>query len=205
MDRTLATVFVVDDEPAVLDSLTFLLESVGLRVESFPTAQAFLDGYTGDRPGCLVLDVRLPGISGLELQERMLQTGIHLPVILITGNADVPMAVRGMKSGAVDFLEKPFNDQVLLECVEKALHADDRSRSVRSQRSSDAARLALLTPREAEVVAMVASGSANKKIAKALGITQKTVELHRANAMRKLGAGHVSELVAIALRSRSQP
>lgn len=202
MNRSFVTVHVVDDEPAVLDSLKVLLESVGLRVRTYSTAMAFLAQYDPGVPGCLVLDVRLPDMSGLELQEQLREKHVHLPVIMITGNGDIPMAVRGMRCGAVDFLEKPFNAQLLLERVEQSLRADERDRTVQHARAKDAARMALLTAREAQVVELVTAGRANKEIARLLGISQKTVELHRAKAMKKLGAGHVADVVALALRVR---
>jgi FixJ family two-component response regulator len=190
------TVYVVDDEPAVRQSLRWLLESVGLAVVSFGSAQELLDHEVADDGNsCLILDVRLPGMSGLELLEILEQRGIALPKLIITGHADVPMAVRAMKHGAVDFIEKPFSDQMLLERVHNALGKgaeEYRSRcAVREiQRNASG-----LTGREREVMELVVSGQANKQIAQRLGISQKTVEVHRARVMEKMQARGVAELV----------
>src|SRR5438128_1974940 len=146
------TVFVVDDDPAVRDSLALLLRSVGLPCRAYPTAREFLAAYEPSQPGCLLLDVRMPGMGGLELQGLLAGQGITLPVVLITGHADVPMAVRAMKGGAVDFLEKPFNDQVLLDCVHRGLERDAEARRRQAERAGVAQRLGLLTPREREVM-----------------------------------------------------
>ena len=195
IDRAHAEVMLVEDDPVALESLAFLLDSVGLRTRRFASAEEFLSSYEPDVPGCLVVDVRLREISGLELQERLRARMDTRPVIVITGHGDVQMVVRAMKSGAIDFLEKPFNAQVLLERVEMALRHDAKSRSDRQDRVGAERRLALLTTREAEVVKLVVDGKANKEIAHAMGISRKTVELHRAKAMRKLGAKHVSDMV----------
>lgn len=203
MDRSRITVHVVDDEPAVLDSLKALLGSVRLRSRTHLTAQSFLDSYDPAEPGCLVLDVRLPDLSGLELQERLHERGAPIPVILITGNGDIPMAVRGMRGGAIDFLEKPFNAQVLLERVEQALRVDATTRQADAARATDARRLGLLTTRERQVAEMVTDGYANKEIARLLTLSQKTVELHRAKAMHKLQARHVADMIALMLRARA--
>jgi two-component system response regulator FixJ len=203
MDVTTATVHVVDDEPAVRDGLKFLLESVGRSVRCYGDAASFLTEYTAGAPGCLVLDVRLPDVSGLELQDMLAARGIHLPVIVITGKGDVTMAVRAMKGGAVDFLEKPFNEQVFLERVEQCIRLDASRTTVRDHHSDAERLVALLTPREAQVVRMVTDGMANKQIARQLDISQKTVELHRSKAMRKLKAHHVSEMIQISLTAKS--
>jgi len=202
MTRGLGTVFVIDDDPAVLLGLDVLLRSVGLTCQTFSDATTFLEALVAETPGCVVADVRLPDLSGLELQEELVRRKVTLPVILISGNADVPMAVRGMRAGALDFLEKPFSSQQLLERVEHALRKCQSGFAERERRTDARRRLSLLTPREAEVVAMVTAGRANKEMARLLGISQKTVELHRSRAMHKLGAHHVADLVALTLQSR---
>lgn len=203
MDEFAATVHIIDDEPAVLEGLKFLLGSVGRTVHCYSGAEAFLSSYAGGTPGCLVVDVRLPDLSGLELQGMLAARDIHLPVIVITGKGDVTMAVRAMKCGAVDFLEKPFNEQVFLERVEQALRMDVSRTTARDQHSGASRLIAQLTPREAQVVQLVTAGMANKQIARELGISQKTVELHRSKAMRKLNAHHVSDMIQIALTAKN--
>ncbi len=189
------TVFVVDDDKAARDSLRWLLESVALPVQTHACAAEFLEAYDPDRPGCLVLDVRMPGVSGLDLQERLVARGVTLPVIFITGHADVPMAVRAFKAGAFDFIEKPYSDQVLLDRIHQAISLDSRQREVECRRAAVRARIRELTPREREVMNLVASGKANKEIARCLHLSPKTVEVHRAQVMRKLAADSVAELV----------
>ncbi len=196
-----ATVFVVDDDNAMRSSLKWLIESVGLAVESFGSADEFLNSYYPGRAGCLLLDVRMPGMSGLELQEYLNTHDIRIPVIIITGHGDVHMAVRAMKSGAVDFIEKPFNDELLLDAIRNALLLDERRRGFRAERAALAARLAQLTPREHEVMEMVTDGKSNKEIANALGVSAKTVEAHRARVMEKMQAGSLAELVRMAINS----
>ena len=193
------TVFIVDDDEAMRNSLKWLIESVAMQVETYDSAQAFIESYYPGRSGCLLLDVRMPGMSGLELQEYLIDHHIHIPVIIITGHGDVPMAIRAMKVGAVDFIEKPFNDELLLESIRHALLLDERQRDKQSQRAEIAARLAGLTPREHEVMAMVTAGLANKDIAAALGVTSKTVEAHRARVMEKMQAASLAELVRMAV------
>ncbi len=192
-------VFVVDDDAAVCDSLRFLIESVGLQVRTFSSADEFLAAYTPDQPGCLVLDIRMPGMSGLELQEQLAKRGYTLPVIIITAHGDVPSAVRAMHAGAVDFMSKPFNDQSLLDRVHQALAKDARTRRDEAVRAAIAAKVALLTPREREVMDLVVSGMSNKGIAAQLQLSAKTVETHRARVMEKMEAGSVAELVHMAL------
>ncbi len=193
------TVFVVDDDQAIRSSLKWLIESVDLNVAVYETADEFMRDYYPGRAGCLLLDVRMPGMSGLELQEHLVQRQINIPVIIITGHGDVPMAVRAMKAGAVDFIEKPFNDELLLESIRKALAVDERQRNQQSQRAGLAARLAHLTPREHEVMMMVTEGRANKEIASTLGVSAKTVEAHRARVMEKMEAGSLAELVRMVI------
>ena len=193
------TVFVVDDDPAMRQSLRWLLQSVGLAVETYPTAEAFLATADGGRPGCLVLDVRMPGMSGLHLQEELKAKGLMLPIIVVTGYAEVPTAVRALKSGAIDFIEKPFSDQVLVESVRHALTLDQQMRATEAERAEVTARLALLSAREREVLERVTEGSPNKVIAVDLGIGEKTVEVHRASVMRKLSVNSVAALTRLVL------
>lgn len=195
-------VFVVDDDAAVCDSLRFLIESVGLQVRTFSSADEFLAAYTPDQPGCLVLDIRMPGMSGLELQEQLAKRGYTLPVIIITAHGDVPSAVRAMHAGAVDFMSKPFNDQSLLDRVHQALAKDAQTRRDAAVRAAIAAKVALLTPREREVMDLVVSGMSNKGIAAQLQLSAKTVETHRARVMEKMEAGSVAELVRMVLTAR---
>jgi len=193
------TVFVVDDDQAMRNSLKWLIESVAMQVETFDSADAFIRSYYPGRSGCLLLDVRMPGMSGLELQEYLMQQRISIPVIIITGHGDVPMAIRAMKAGAVDFIEKPFNDELLLESIRHALQRDEQQRDQQRQRAEIAERLARLTPREHEVMAMVTGGKANKEIAASLGVSAKTVEAHRARVMEKMEAHSLAELVRMAM------
>ena len=196
------TVFVVDDEEAVRDSLQWLLESKGLKVALFDSAEAFLAAYSPSLPGCLVVDVRMPGMSGLELQEKLAELHYALPVIFITGHGDVPMAVQAVKHGAIDFLEKPFNDKDLLAIIERSLEHDRQQRERLQQASSAQSRLASLTPREREVMELVVAGKLNKLIADQLDISIKTVEAHRAKVMEKVGAHSLAELVQIVVANR---
>ena len=198
-----ATVFIVDDDEAVRDSLSFLMRSVGLKTESFDSADSFLQAAPQQRAGCLLLDIRMPGMSGLELQGQLEGQGIHLPVIFISGHADVPMAVRALKAGAFDFVEKPFNDQLLLDCVQRAIEADRQQRQSDLQLDEWRTRLATLTPREREVMALVVEGAANKVISNTLGVSLKTVEAHRARVMEKLQADSLSQLVRMCVLLKS--
>lgn len=195
------TVFVVDDDAAVRDSLSWLIKSVGLKVETFGSAQEFLAAVDKKKAGVVVLDVRMPGMSGLELQEKLGTEKILLPVIIITGHGDVPMAVRAVKSGAFDFIEKPFNDQVLLDRIQQALKRDVETRKVEGHRSEVSKKLALLTPREREVLELVVAGNPNKVIAAQLGISCRTVEIHRGRVMEKMEANSLSDLVRLGLTS----
>jgi len=193
------TVFVVDDDDAMRESLRWLIESIDLPVKSYKSAEDFLNDYYPGRAGCLLLDVRMPGMSGLELQEYLKENNIHIPVIVITGHGDVPMSVRAMKEGAIDFIEKPFNDELLLDAIRNALAVDAKLREKQSQRAELATRLATLTPREYEVMEMVTRGKSNKEIANALGVSSKTVEAHRAKVMDKMQADSLAELVRMAM------
>jgi FixJ family two-component response regulator len=195
-----ATVFVVDDEPAIRDSLAMLLRSVGLPSRAFPSAPAFLEGLEPGAPGCVVADVRMPGMSGLELQEALRARQATLPVIIITGHGDIAMAVRAMKAGAADFIEKPFNEQVLLDAVHRAL-AQQRSDAPApgANRAEIETRVATLTPREREVMLLIAEGRPNKVVATRLGLSTRTVEVHRAKVMEKMNARSLAELVRMAI------
>jgi FixJ family two-component response regulator len=189
-------VYLVDDDEAVRDSLGLLLRSVGLDCEVYASALEFLEAYDPQRHSCLVADIRMPGLSGLELQQRLNEQRADVPVIFITGHGDVPMAVNAMKSGASDFVQKPFRDQDLIDRIHKALAQDRERRAWRAEEKIIRGRLALLTPREAEVMKRVVRGQANKVIAMDLGVSQRTVELHRARVMRKLKMRSLAELVS---------
>ncbi len=190
-----ATVFIMDDDAAVRESMHALMDSVNLVVATYPNAEEFLADYDSARPGCAVLDVRLPGMSGLELQGRLAAYEPNLPIIMISGYSEVSSAVRAIKQGAMDFIEKPVDGQYLLDRVYEAIERDANNRREYSQRAEIVTRFDSLTPREREVMGMVVAGTANKNIAAALGRSQKTVEIHRANMMRKMGAGSLAELV----------
>jgi two-component system response regulator FixJ len=192
-------VFVVDDDQALRDSLSWLLESVRLPARTFTSAQEFLQFYDRNQPGCLVLDVRMPGMSGLELLDRLVAEEAPIPVILLTAHADVPMAVRALKTGAVDFLTKPFNSQELLDRIQVALENDRRGRRNRAQIAGFTERFDTLTPREREVMTLVVGGCSNKEIAARLGVSAKTVEAHRNKVMEKTQAGSVADLVRMAI------
>ncbi len=199
-----ATVFIVDDDQAVARSLRWLIETVRLKVETFASAQAFLDGYDASKPGCLVLDVRMPGMSGLELQERLAaRRAYHVPIIFITGHGDVQMAVRAVQAGAFDFVEKPFNDQDLLDRIQRAITFDAERRGKEVQRTQLRSLFASLTPREREVMDLVVEGLSNKAIANSLGLSAKTVEVHRAKVMEKMHARSLSDLVKMAMQDSS--
>jgi two-component system, LuxR family, response regulator FixJ len=192
-------VFVVDDDPAMRDSLRWLIESTGVRVETYRDAQTFLDACQPEMPGCLVLDVRMPGMSGLDLQAELARRGIALPTIVITGHAEVPLAVRAVKAGAIDFIEKPFSDQLLLDRVRQGLELDRQGRDGRRRRAEARRRAGSLTQREREVLDLVVAGRSNRAIAAGLGLSPKTVEVHRAHVMEKMGAASVAELVHLAI------
>jgi len=190
-------VHVIDDDEAVRSSLRLLLETEGLKVADYASADAFLMNYASSEPGCIVSDIQMPGLSGLELQETLGTRGIHLPIIMLTGHADVPSAVRSLKAGAVDFIEKPFAPQRLLDQVRAALAMDTQRHEELAQRARLEALLAVLTPREREVLDCVAVGHSNKVVAIDLGISERTVELHRGRGMKKLKVRTVADLVRL--------
>ncbi len=199
-----ATVFVVDDDQAVRSSLDMLIRSVGMSVVAYPGAREFLDGYDPEQPGCLVLDVRMPGMSGLELQRKLRDGGVDIPVIIITGHGDVPIAVRAMKDGAVEFLEKPFSKQILLEHIREAIQRDKERRLAQMRLTDIASRLDRLSKRERQVMDLIVAGKVSKEVAVELGISKKTVDVHRARVMQKMEAGSLPELVEMALTSRGK-
>ena len=194
-----ATVHVVDDDDAVRSSLRLLLKSVGLPTVAHASAHEFLAAWDGDQPGCLVLDVRMPGMSGIELQAELNQRGAIIPVIFISGHGDIPMAVEAIQHGAFDFLQKPFRDQDLIDRVQRALASDAEHRQLLQQRETLRQRLESLTPREQEVLELVTQGKANKVMAGDLGVSQRTVEIHRARVMEKMGAQSLEQLVRMVL------
>ncbi len=194
------TVYVVDDDGSTRASLANLLRSVGLAVRTFASAVEFLDSGPPERPGCLVLDVRLPGISGLDLQRRIAAGDSPIPIIFVTGHGDIPMTVEAMKAGAVEFLTKPFRDQALLDAVHQALERDRLGRESREELDRLRRRYESLTERERQVMALVASGLLNKQVAGELGTSEATVKIQRHNAMEKMGAGSLADLVRMADR-----
>ena len=195
-----AVVYVVDDEPSIRNSAKELIESVGLRVQTFATAQEFLRAQRPDIPGCLVLDVRLPGLSGLDLQRELARTNNSLPIIFVTGHADIPMTVKAMKAGAVDFLAKPYRHQDLIDAIAHAIERDRLDRMQRSELAELRHRYECLTPREREVMAFLVKGMLNKQVGAELAMTEPTVKFHRAHVMQKMKVESIAELVRIAGR-----
>ena len=199
MSRAEPAVFVVDDDVSVREALSNLLRSVGLKVETFSTAQDFLSSRSPG-PGCLVLDVRLPGLSGLDLQRQLAETNREIPIVFITGHGDIPMSVRAIKAGAVEFLPKPFRDQDLLDAVRQAIDRDREARSRENEMAELRERYSSLTPREHDVMKYVVRGLINKQIAAEIGITESTVKLHRGRLMHKMKADSLADLIRIAER-----
>jgi two-component system response regulator FixJ len=198
------TVFIVDDDQGVREYLQWLVESVGLRAAAFPTAREFLDAYDPATPGCLVLDVRLPGLSGFDLQAELSRRNVTLPIIMMTGYAEVPMAVRALKAGAHDFIQKPLDGQLLLDRIQQAIAADQKARQAHAGRNEVAAHLAELTPRQQQVLDGVLEGKPSKIIAAELGLSAKTVDVHRARIMEKLGAQSLPDLFRLVVLARGE-
>ena len=190
-------VFVIDDDPSIREAIESLIRSVGMHVQTFASAQEFMASTRPDAPACLVLDVRMPGLSGLDLQRELLDSGIRIPVIFITGHGDIPMSVRAMKAGAIEFLTKPFRDQDLLDAISQALERDRMQRAQHAEIAHLRRRFEQLTPREREVMELVVSGLLNKQIAARLNISEITVKLHRHQVMEKMKADSLAELVRI--------
>lgn len=201
--RTDPIVYVVDDDPGVCQTIRAFVESVGLRVATYPSAEEFLQEYDPSWRGCLILDICMPGMSGLELQERLAEMPVRLPIVILTGQADVPMAVQAMRGGAVDVLGKPFSRQTLLDRVREAIDRDERERARQAERSGTIARVSRLTPREREVMQLIVDGKHTKAIAAELDLSPKTVESYRASLMVKMGAENVADLVRRVVAAQS--
>lgn len=195
MSELKSVIFIVDDDEVVRNTIGQLIESVNLKAKKFASAREFLDFYVPAQPGCLVLDVRMPGMSGIQLQAKLREKDIHIPIIFITGHGDVQMAVQAVKNGALDFIEKPFRNQVLLDQIQEALLRDSQLRRKQSIRKAGKDKLGLITKRERQVLDLVKSGKSNKVISNMLGVSQRTIEGHRANIMEKLEVKSVAELV----------
>jgi RNA polymerase sigma factor (sigma-70 family) len=198
-------VFVIDDDPSMRTAIKELIEAVGLSCQTFESGQEFLEAKLPDIPSCLVLDVRLPGLSGLNLQRELTERDIHIPIIFITGHGDIPMSVQAMKAGAVEFLTKPFRDQDLLDAIEQATERDRAARRQRMEMSELVDRSETLTPREHDVLRLVVAGLLNKQIASELGISEKTVNVHRSQVMQKMQADSLAELVRMAEKLHLSP
>ena len=198
MTEPAAIVFVVDDDPSVRRAIKRLVESVGLHVELFGSASEFMSSTRPEITSCLVLDIRLPGISGLDFQRQLLEANVHFPIVFITGHGDIPMSVRAMKAGAVEFLTKPFRDQDLLDAIQAGLERDRVRRKQQAETAVFRERLESLTPSEREVLPLVVSGLLNKQVAAEIGTTEATVKVHRSQLMRKMGADSLPDLVRMA-------
>ena len=198
MGPSKATVFVVDDDTSVRTALKRLIQSLGLEVETFDTAHAFLQHESHHGPACLVLDIRMPGASGIELQEHLARAGVEIPIIFITGHGNIPMSVKAMKAGAVDFIEKPFEDQKLIDAIHTAIEKNKQFRAEQAEIQDLQRRVDSLTPREHEVFLLVVSGMLNKQIAFNLNMSEKTVKVHRARVMQKMKAASLADLVRMA-------
>jgi FixJ family two-component response regulator len=198
-------VFVIDDDRMIRDGLQGLIRSVGLRVETFASAQDFLAAKRPDVPACLVLDVRMPGVSGLDLQLKLSEAGIHIPIIFITGHGDIPMSVRAMKEGAYEFLTKPVRGQDLLDAIQKAIASDHERRKEREELNEVRERFLTLTPREKEVLNLVVAGLLNKQVADQLGMSELTVKTHRAHVMEKTNAESLAHLVRMSEKIKNSP
>ena len=201
MTNTAPTVFLVDDDHAVRDALAMLLESAAFRTATFATAAEFLDACTPDQAGCLVLDIRMPGMSGMELQEALAAKEISLPIIFLTGHGNVAMSAKAFRSGAVDFMEKPFDENVLLTRIKEAIHLDHTNREIAGRQAAARAKLATLTPREQQVMLLVVAGKVNKEIASELNLSHRTIEIHRGRVMEKTGARSLTHLIELAVAS----
>ena len=199
------TVFIIDDDRGMRQAVQDLVESIGLRAESFATGQEFLDKKRTSDPSCLVLDVRLPQMSGLDFQQRLTEIGMQIPIIFITAHGDVPMSVRALKSGAVEFLTKPFRDQDLLDAIQQALQRDRIAQEQEAEINDLRRRYQTLTMREREVMSLVVSGRLNKQVASEIGASEATVKIHRGNVMQKMQAGSIVELVRIADKLKLSP
>jgi len=201
MTDTEPTVFLVDDDHAVRDALELLLDAASFKTASFENARAFLDAYTHNQAGCLVLDIRMPDMSGMELQDALAARGISLPIIFLTGHGNVPMSARAFRSGAIDFMEKPFDESTLLERIREAIQLDLSNRETITRRNNARARLTTLTQREQQVMLLVVAGKVNKEIATELDLSHRTVEIHRGRVMEKTGARSLTRLIELAVAS----